>query len=342
MTQQEINSIIIDYQNGLTLNELIKKYHHKHKIIHDVLTNNGIEIRSQGKKGQEKIVLDPTIEQKIINNYQSGKGLIASGKEFGVSYYKVKAILDKYNITCRNKHESIQIKNKVNRKYFCNENYFKTQSADMAYILGFLAADGTVRKDNNEIKITLAECDSELLEKIKDKLQFTGQIKHTITQDGFNIATLKITCEEYKKDLATYNIVPQKTFIFTIPQNIERKYMIDFIRGYWDGDGTICTAGAKSIKSSLCSAKKETLITILKFLEEEYNIPQVNIQEMQKVNKLYYFQYSVNATKKLFKALYYKKDLLYLQRKYNKFYELCVDNKTQEAAHPKCLDEKIC
>lgn len=327
MTQQEINNIIYDYEKGLTLDGLIKKYHHCHQTIRKILTENNIAIRSQGKKGQEKIILSKEIEQKIIKNYNSGMGLKASGDEFGISSYKVKTILLKYNIYCRNQSESASIQNILRKKYFCNENFFKTQNSDMAYILGFLAADGTVRKDCNEIKITVAQKDKDILEKIKEKLEFTGPIRYATTSKGFDIATLAITCQEYKKDLAEYNIIPLKTFTFSMPEKLDRKYWIDFIRGYWDGDGTICTAGKNVIKSSLCSAHKITLEQILNFLEEYYGIPQVNIQSRKGKNPLFYFQYSINSTKKLHKALYYDDNVICLQRKKDKFNELCIDNK---------------
>ena len=82
-----------------------------------------------------------------------------------------------------------------------------------------------------------------------------------------------------------------------------------------------------AIRASLCEARKETLEQILSFLEENYNIKKVTIQEWTDVNTLYYFQYSTNVIKQLFKAIYYKEDLLYLDRKYKKFYELYIDNK---------------
>ena len=329
--EQDKNDIIQDYNDGITIEQLAKKYHHKFDNIKNFLLANGIILRPYGYQnliGKEKYGVPPEIEQKIIENYQSGMGLIASGKEFNIGYYKVGTILDKYHIKRRNKHEGIQVRNKAQRKYFCNESYFGTQSSNMAYILGFLAADGSVGKKNNEIKLTLAEKDAELLEKIKKELEYTGNIYHKTTQDGYDIATLQITCEKYKKDLAKYNIVPEKTFSFLIPENLDKRYMIDFIRGYWDGDGTICTAGAKSIRSSLCSARKETLEYIIDFLFEQYNIPKVNILVRNKpgLRPLYYFQYSINATKILYKALYYTDNLLYLQRKYEKFKELCIDN----------------
>lgn len=283
--------------------------------------------QEENKKKKLKTKTTQEVINKIINNYNKGMGLKASGEEFNIGPYAVRNILVNNNITIRTQSESAILSNINRKKYFCNLNYFKTQSPNMAYILGFLAADGYIPLDKNEIKITLAQKDAELLEKIKKELEFTGEVKYTTTNKGFDIATLEITAIEYKQDLAQYNIIPQKTFKFSMPEKLNKKYWIDFIRGYWDGDGTICTAGKSAIRSSLCSAKKETLEQILNFLEENYNIKKVTIQERSGINTLYYFQYSTTATKQLFKAMYYKENLFCLDRKYKKFCELCIDNK---------------
>lgn len=329
MTQQEINAIIADYNNGKTISYLIKEYHHRFSTIKQCLKQNNINVRSkcEAMQGKNRKKLSEEEKQIIINKYNNGEGARAIGKNYNCGDYAVKNILRDNNIKLRTQSESTQISNKNRKKYFCNENYFKYQNENMAYILGFLAADGTVALKSNEIKISVAEKDSDILNKIKKELEYTGKVKHTTNNKGFDIATLEITCAEYKKDLATFNIIPQKTFSFTIPQALEKRYYPDFIRGYWDGDGTICTAGAHAIRASLCGAVKETLQQILNYLEEEYAIPKVTIYCRNEKTSLYYFQYSTNATKKLFNVLYYKQNLLYLDRKYKKFCELCIDNK---------------
>lgn len=344
MTQQEITAMIADYENGMIFDELCKKYHHKYQTIRKCFEENNIHIRNKSEAGYKtkKYDVPEDIQLKIIENYKSGKGLIASGQEFGVGYYKVRTILDAHNIPRRNKSESIKVRNVVLRKYHFNENYFKNMNPNVAYVLGFLAADGTISSKSNCLKITVAERDSELLEKFKEEFEYDGKVKHNVNNKGYSIATLEINSAIYKEDLKKYNIVPNKTFTFSIPDTIPNEFLIDFIRGYWDGDGTICTAGKSAIRSSLCSARKETLEQILNFLEDKYNIPKVSVQTTMRKNPLYYIQYSNNSTKKLFKAFYYKEELLYLKRKYEKFCELCIDNKIQETVHPKCRDEKIC
>lgn len=258
------------------------------------------------------------IQNKIVYNYTVlNKGIAASGKEFNLGTAATKTILKDNGVKIRTQQESAALSNK-NRAKKINHDYFKTESSNMAYILGLLASDGTVRKNINEIKLTLNEEDSEILEQIKKELSFEGKIRHYEDSKGFKNATIAFTSAEIKKDLAKYNIVPQKTFTFTFPINLNKKYWIDFIRGYFDGDGSVGIAG-QGLRWQICSATDNVLKVVVDFLYKEYNIPRVKIQSQQRIkNNLYTIQYSTNATKQIFNILY-TPNSLYLKRKYNKF-----------------------
>lgn len=320
MNESEL--IIQDYNNGLTLTELTKKYHHRYEIIKKILIDNNIEIKPKGyylKKSKQRILTEKE-EQIIIDNYVNKKyGINKSGKEIGASEPVVKRILKKHNIHIRNHKESLEVLGETNRKYHINDNFFSTENPEMAYILGFLAADGTVRKHSNEVKVTLARKDRELLEKIQYLLQTNYPIIDDTTSKGYDISTLGFSSRQIKQDLALYGIVPNKTFTFCFPLNLSKQYWIDFIRGYFDGDGTICTA-AKALRFSICGARRETLETIINYFEE-LGVPKVSIQIRQGINPLYYFQYSSKAVRQIYNILYYP-NCLCLKRKFDIYSEL--------------------
>lgn len=267
------------------------------------------------------------IEKEIIDRYcNKGYGLRKSGEPFRVSDYLVKKLLKRNGIKIRNFSEAAKLSNS-NRRFSINENYFKTESANMAYLLGFIASDGTVRKRINEVKITVATRDKEILEKIKKELSFEGNIKDYEDSKGYFNSTLAFTSKEIKNDLEKYGIVPNKTFIFKFPQNLNKEYWIDFIRGYFDGDGCISSAGPNAIRAQVCSVTKNVLEVMTNFLEKEYLIPKPHIQEKQTIGekKIYYFQYSTCPTREFFKKVYYA-NCLCLERKLNKFKELVPRN----------------
>lgn len=272
------------------------------------------------------------IENKIIENYVvKGMGQSAAGKEFNFGAYKVKKILKENNIKIRNHNQAVILKNKRFRKYDNNDNYFSIESKNMAYIMGFIAADGTIRKDSNEIKITLAAKDRVQLENIKKEIGIQVNVKDFTTKSGYDSCTLQWTSEQHKKDLKKYNIIPQKTFILTPPYQLSKEYWIDYIRGYFDGDGSINNLKNKSLRWQVCSATKILLEWILDYFEE-LGIPKVNIQERKNKNILYTIQYSTSSTKKIYDVLY-TKGSLFLPRK-KKCFDFCIDNKYHEAIYP--------
>ena len=102
---------------------------------------------------------------------------------------------------------------------------------------------------------------------------------------------------------------------------LSKEYWKDFIRGYFDGDGSISTAGPNAIRFQICSATEDVLKKIIDFFEEN-DIPRVNIQvTYRNKNPLYYFQYSSTSTRKIYNILYYD-NCLCLPRKKKKFEEV--------------------
>ena len=209
------------------------------------------------------------------------------------------------------------------RKYLVNDNYFDIENERMAYLLGFLASDGTVRKNSNEIKLSLSSIDKDIL--LEFQKEVGGRpVKDYLTQEGFETSTWAFTSEHIKKKLAEYNIVPQKTFTFSFPKKLDKKYWRDFIRGYFDGDGSISSAGSSAIRFQICSATKEVLETIVDFFEEK-GIPRACIMQTQRVHILYYFQYSSVPTRQIYDILYYD-NCWCLSRKREKYEQLLTRN----------------
>ena len=71
------------------------------------------------------------------------------------------------------------------RRYTLNEDYFKKWSSNMAYILGLLATDGNIHEDR-VIRLSLQRKDIDILEKIKEELNFSGEIYLKYTKNPQN------------------------------------------------------------------------------------------------------------------------------------------------------------
>ena len=108
--------------------------------------------------------------------------------------------------------------------------------------------------------------------------------------------------------------------------SLERKYWIDYIRGYFDGDGSVNLIsnsngrGNGNLRWQICSATKEILEWIINYFYEDFQIPKVTILVDQKNRQhpIYYFQYSSQSTRKIYNILYTDSDM-FLKRKKEHF-----------------------
>lgn len=325
-----MEELIKDYQENIkSIKELATKYHMGQKKVREILVENNVYIRTAAETSILKRNPGHTLEEIetiVVENYNKGWGLLKSGKDFGLSMPYVRKILDKHNIEKRDFHTSIQVANQIydrtTTQYKKNKDFFNVQSSDMAWLLGFLASDGNVSKKENLIRIELSSVDEEILQKIKQVVSIENPIRIYTNKKGFEFAALAWSCKEHKEELSKYGIVPNKTYILTPPEKLDKKYYIDYIRGYFDGDGTInlnkCAHG-NALRWGICSATKEMLEWIVDVLYEQYNIPKVNVlRDTSHPNPFYTIVYSTNSTKKIREVLY-TENSLFLKRKKDKF-----------------------
>lgn len=251
--------------------------------------------------------------------YLSGQGWTQTklAELYGVSFSSMQKFIQKQHWDKRK-----NLDNPTNqRKYSCNDNFFSEENALMAYWLGFISADGYCPRNFNGIGMGLARIDREHLEQFKKDTQATNPIKDYTNSLGYENSKIIITSKQMRTDIAKYGIVPAKTFTLQFPNNLKRKYIIDYIRGYFDGDGSVSyMKNQKALRWQICGANSNFLEGIIQFLFDEYKIPKVKVYKNIGRN-VYYFQYSTNTTIALFKILYYSDECRYLNRKYIKFKE---------------------
>ena len=272
--------------------------------------------------GRTKTV-NEEIEKQVIYNYLELKqGLQSAGRNFNLSQYMVEKILKKYGVKKRTYTEAKQ----EGRKYTCEDNYFKTQSSNMAYILGLLASDGSVSKKENLIAIQLLATDKEILEKIKEETKSQRPLESYIRKNtGHEIVSFRVWSKTWKNDLAHYGIIPEKTFKLVPPYLLNDEYNIDYIRGYFDGDGSIYHIKQDNrVFVEIAGASKEIIEWIQDKLINQYHIiiNRPLIETLPNGTKIYKIKIgSKEEIKKLYK-LFYHNDTLYMQRKKNKFHSL--------------------
>ena len=166
-------------------------------------------------------------------------------------------------------------KSRLNMSHLAlNIDYFKEiNSPDKAYWLGYICADGSIKKSNN--KVSLVSKDLEVIEGFKEAIGAEHAITKSETFDKRTNKTytgysVQIGNELFVANLINLGVTSNKTDVLEFP-NIEEKYYSYFIAGLFDGDGSIRIKNNKSIGISLISTN-EVLTFIKNYILNKFNI----------------------------------------------------------------------
>ncbi len=351
MTKEEktkqINDAVEYYKNSTsTITEVSKLYDIGKDTLSKYLKLNNIEIRKTPIKSSKSNKLE-TIDLKLkklgegISKTQFKQKLIdlAIEEYISTSIYdrSITKLSDKYGINRKTiikylKERNIEITNTHGKVPF-NENSFDIiDSEEKAYWLGFMYADGYISSKNNRIGLSLSIKDIDHLQKFNNFLNYSkGMIitdshqfnsKNKFNKDGELMQMIRtvITNEHMWKALYNLGCVPNKSLILTFPDEsmfTSNNLIKHFIRGYFDGDGTLGV-----YPHSKSNPKLEASLLIIgtkSFLEGIQNYLGINGFLMQKPNcneNTYRLGYSTKKAERVADILY-KNASIYLTRKYN-------------------------
>jgi len=217
--------------------------------------------------------------------------------------------LEKYNIPKKSSGSQI--------KYVANDKFFTKWSFDLAYCLGFIASDGHVWEKRPYITIGIHKKDIEILNYIKNNISPQSKIRISKNKCQICIFSKKIHTK-----LLKLGIDHKKTFNLKLPK-MPKKYISHFIRGFFDGDGSIWKTnfypgGKDYYYANIVSGSKQILDDINNYL----GFGRVNKIK----NKYYELKFNQKDCIKLFNIIYSNCDFK-LIRKYNKFLAIDKDSK---------------
>ena len=217
----------------------------------------------------------------------------------------------------------------------------------MAYVLGYIVADGCIavskekRKNPYTLNITSAEYDH--LERVRDVMNSAhkiGKKPNGITgKVGYQ---LQIRRQRITDDLLRLGINPRKTENLH-PISVPDLYFHDFVRGFFDGDGTVYiynVNGTPQLKSGFVCASFEFLSDLNSRICTALGIPKKAIHEeiFETYLPRYSVDYYISDSIKLAEFMYYD-DCICMPRK-RKIFEQW-SNTTRRKYNKKTYPSKI-
>jgi hypothetical protein len=212
--------------------------------------------------------------------------------------------------------------------YKVNEDYFKTWTHNMAYVFGFWYADGHIfaKGDHYSFSLAIKEADRYLLEMIKKDMGSEHPVleSHSKSPHSDYISTvckLTIGSKTIVEDIISLGGQFKKSLVAKLPE-IPIEFSPDFIRGLFDGDGTIVRdVSSKTWVAGIYSATQSFVVELQDYLIKQ--IPDLSCPiGASRENTLFRLSFSANNARRLAKFMYNTPSLLFLYRKHNKFLEM--------------------
>lgn len=215
-----------------------------------------------------------------------------------------------------------------------NENFFKIWSPQMAYILGFIFADGAiedVQKSSRTCYLSISASikDLPILEQIKSQMSSSHQLysskaklltfpggKEYLSKEKF---TLRIGSKLIYNSLLELGVTPRKSLTILFPK-IPTKCLSFFLRGYFDGDGCIYMIKEKYPRLIFTSGSKEFLEGVAFSLSKTLHIQikTIYVQTPTNQNPCYRLHYNSKISRQILSFIYDNLEAApYLERKYS-------------------------
>jgi hypothetical protein len=287
--------------------ELLKKYY----------STKGSDIPELSKKFSHNSIRQKASRLKFKNKLT--KKWTKEEDDYIKKNIKIKSHKEISNDLCRTSksisgrvYRSLHLKSGFWKK--ANYNFFKTWSDDMAYILGYWFADGYI--SSKGYLVGISSKDISIINSIKKILNANHKIltsKKRVNEKEYTIHSLVISNKEMYNDIKHLGGVARKSLIATFPY-IPNQYIRHFIRGYFDGDGSI------SVKKGNCPCI--TFVGTKCFIESLMNnLPYK--KEIRKHKNIYIIGYSGKKAQDILEYMY-NESRIYLKRKY-KLYKKAIN-----------------
>lgn len=307
---------------GMKMKDLANKYGVTYSSMTHFLTTHRIVLNPQ-------VISEDTIN-KVVDKYENNIRYDYIAKELHMDKETVKSIIEKYGNGVRSKSDAFQY-------YNINQHFFdEIDTPVKAYILGLLYTDGNrnKRKGHYQVVLKLQDRDVDILYKIKEEMEYERPLKFIEESknnpNSKNQYALIIDNKQIATSLEKWGIIPNKTKTLVFPNFLPKELIPHFIRGCWDGDGTI-SHNLKEQRAgfigtyAMCSKIRE-------IAQDELGV-HFSITKTKSLTMDNLYTISIKGRKQLKKFLdyLYKDSSIYFDRKYSYYRYMCYEEELDDS-----------
>lgn len=154
----------------------------------------------------------------------------------GTTEYAIKTKVRRLGLRYKNRYVD-----QVRRNANCDIYFFEQSwSPDLAYVLGYIWADGGIKATGSKVNTLNLECkegDRDILLEVRRLLSSSHKV-------SFYKGMIRCAISNHlmiKPLMEIHGILPRKSYLnLDFPSNVPDQFLGHFCRGYLDGDGSVC------------------------------------------------------------------------------------------------------
>lgn len=223
--KSDYHSVVNMYNSGMTTYDIANYYGCSTTIVSGIIKQMNGVIRENGFTKEDADAMNDL--------YIQTRSLKQVGILYGCHGRTVGRVLRKYGY-------------ETDRRIFsCDEHYFDViDTPNKAYILGLLWSDGYNDVVRGQIKIQLQDRDKSVLERINIEVDSDRPLRmvrlHNKNSHWRDSYTLTLNSGHMSSVLESYGMTQNKSLTLEFPSWLDPCLYRHFIRGYFDGDGSVC------------------------------------------------------------------------------------------------------
>lgn len=199
-------------------------------------------------------------------------------------------------------------------------------SPDIAYSVGLITSDGSLSKDGRHIDLTSVDIDQ--LQNFSRAMGREFRISNKFSGSKTPAYRIQFSDVAYYNFLLAIGLTPAKSLTIS-SLKIPDRYYADFLRGLFDGDGSCYAYMDKRWRSSYMYYITFTSASMdfIRFIQSSNTrLAGVGAGAVRKGVRAYIIAYAKKDALKLFLYMYYHRDVIRLQRKYDKLVSFTIKN----------------